>query len=100
MWKNCKNRNTKKNRKKSQKIVKNRQKSSKITTNCQKVAKNEQNSSKISKKNRKPIAVVGVRDCVIVQTDDTTLVAHKKATAKTRELVAKLAADKAYRNLT
>ena len=53
-----------------------------------------------SKKNRKPIAVVGVRDCVIVQTDDTTLVAHKKATAKMRELVAKLAADKAYRNLT
>ena len=51
-------------------------------------------------KKRKPIAVVGVRDCVIVQTDDTTLVAHKKATAKMRELVTKLAADKAYRNLT
>ena len=50
--------------------------------------------------NGKPIAMVGVRDCVIVQTDDTTLVAHKKATAKMRELVAKLAADKAYRNLT
>ena len=35
-----------------------------------------------AKKNRNPIAVVGLRDCVIVQTDDTTLVAHKKATAK------------------
>ena len=53
-----------------------------------------------AKKNRNPIAVVGLRDCVIVQTDDTTLVAHKKATAKMRDLVAKLAADKAYRKLT
>ena len=47
-----------------------------------------------AKKNRNPIAVVGLRDCVIVQTDDTTLVAHKKATAKMRDLVAKLAAIK------
>ena len=53
-----------------------------------------------AKKNRNPIAVVGLRDCVIVQTDDTTLVAHKKATAKMRDLVAKLAADIAYRKLT
>ena len=53
-----------------------------------------------AKKNRNPIAVVGLRDCVIVQTDDATLVAHKKATAKMRDLVAKLAADKTYRKLT
>ncbi len=52
-----------------------------------------------AKKNRKPIAVVGLKDCVIVQTDDTTLVAHKKATAKMRDLVAQLAANKAYQKL-
>lgn len=52
-----------------------------------------------AKKNRRPIAVVGLKDCVIVQTDDTTLVAHKKATAKMRDLVAQLAANKAYQKL-
>ena len=52
-----------------------------------------------TKKSRKLIAVVGLRDCVIVQTDDTTLIAHKRATAKMRELVSKLSANRAYKHL-
>src|SRR6266513_1616959 len=51
------------------------------------------------KKNRTPIAVVGLRDSVIVQTDDATLVAHKSQAQKVKELVAKLAASKEYRHL-
>jgi mannose-1-phosphate guanylyltransferase len=52
-----------------------------------------------NKKNRKPIAVVGLRDCVIVQTDDTTLIAHKRATVKMRDLVSKLSAHRSYKHL-
>ncbi|HMC27054.1 MAG TPA: sugar phosphate nucleotidyltransferase [Verrucomicrobiae bacterium] len=51
------------------------------------------------KKNRTPIAVVGLRDSVIVQTDDATLVAHKSQAQKVKDLVAKLAASKEYRHL-
>ncbi len=51
------------------------------------------------KEHRTPIAVVGLRDAVIVQTDDATLVAHKSQVQKVKELVAKLAADKDLRNL-
>ena len=51
------------------------------------------------KKNRKPIAIVGLRDCVIVQTDDTTLVAHKRATSKMRDLVLKLASSNSHKHL-
>jgi hypothetical protein len=52
-----------------------------------------------AKKNRTTIAVVGLRDCVIVQTDDTTLVAHKRQAQKVRELVSKLAASQAHKRL-
>jgi mannose-1-phosphate guanylyltransferase len=50
-------------------------------------------------KNRTPIAVVGLRDSIIVQTDDATLIAHKSQAQKIKELVAQLAADKGYRKL-
>ncbi len=42
---------------------------------------------------RTPICVVGLRDAIIVQTDDATLVAHKTQSQKIKELVKKLAAD-------
>jgi mannose-1-phosphate guanylyltransferase len=50
-------------------------------------------------KNRTPIAVVGLRDSVIVQTDDATLVAHKSQAQKIKELVSKLAQTKEYKHL-
>jgi mannose-1-phosphate guanylyltransferase len=50
-------------------------------------------------KHRTPIAVVGLRDAIIVLTDDATLVAHKSQAQKVKELVAKLAATKAYKYL-
>ena len=50
-------------------------------------------------KNRTPIAVVGLRDSILVQTDDATLLAHKSQAQKIKELVAKLAADKKYKKL-
>ena len=50
-------------------------------------------------KNRTPITIVGLRDSIIVQTDDATLVAHKSQAQKVKELVAKLAADKKYKKL-
>jgi mannose-1-phosphate guanylyltransferase len=50
-------------------------------------------------KNRTPIAVVGLRDSILVQTDDATLLAHKSQSQKVKELVAKLAGDKKYKNL-
>src|SRR5258706_5557521 len=51
------------------------------------------------RKNRTPIAVVGLRDSVIVQTDDATLVAHKSQAQKVKELVSKLAQSKEYKHL-
>ena len=45
-------------------------------------------------KNRTPIAVVGLRDSIIVQTDDATMVAHKSQAQKIKDLVKKLAEDK------
>ena len=50
-------------------------------------------------KQRSPVALVGIQDMVIVQTDDATLVAHKNQAQKIKELVAKLAADPKYRAL-
>jgi mannose-1-phosphate guanylyltransferase len=50
-------------------------------------------------KNRTPIAIVGLRDSIIVQTDDATLVAHKSQSQKVKELVTRLAADKKYKHL-
>ena len=50
-------------------------------------------------KNRTPIAIVGLRDSVIVQTDDATLVAHKSQAQKVKDLVHRLAATKEYKKL-
>src|SRR5437762_5261747 len=50
-------------------------------------------------KSRTPIAIVGLRDSILVQTDDATLVAHKSQAQKVKELVAKLAASKEYKKL-
>ena len=50
-------------------------------------------------KNRTPIAVVGLRDSILVQTDDAVLLAHKSQAQKVKELVAKLEASKEYAKL-
>lgn len=50
-------------------------------------------------KNRTPIAVVGLRDSILVQTDDAVLLAHKSQAQKVKELVKKLAEDKRYKKL-
>lgn len=50
-------------------------------------------------KNRTPIAVVGLRDAIIVQTDDATMVAHKSQAQKIKELVKKLAEHKDWKKL-
>ncbi|MSU42852.1 MAG: mannose-1-phosphate guanyltransferase [Pedosphaera sp.] len=52
-----------------------------------------------SKSKRLPIAIVGLRDCVIVQTDDATFITHKKAAQHVKELVGQLAASKAHKHL-
>ena len=50
-------------------------------------------------KNRTPIAVVGLRDSILVQTDDAVLLAHKSQSQKIKELVRKLADSKEYKRL-
>ena len=50
-------------------------------------------------KQRAPIAIVGLRDSILVLTDDATLLAHKSQAQKVKELVAKLAATKEFRKL-
>jgi len=50
-------------------------------------------------KNRTPIAVVGLRDSILVQTDDAVLLAHKSQAQKVKELVKKLSEDPKYRKL-
>lgn len=50
-------------------------------------------------KQRTPIAMVGLRDCIVVQTDDATLVAHRSQAQKVKELVQKLSADKKHKGL-
>lgn len=50
-------------------------------------------------KNRTPIAIVGLRDSILVQTDDATMVAHKSQAQKVKELVKKLAETKEYKRL-
>lgn len=52
-----------------------------------------------ARKKRLPIAIVGLRDSIVVQTDDATLVAHKSQSQKVKELVSKLASMKEYRHL-
>jgi mannose-1-phosphate guanylyltransferase len=50
-------------------------------------------------KNRTPIAIVGLRDSIVVQTDDVTMVAHKTQAQKVKEMVRKLASDKRFQKL-
>jgi len=50
-------------------------------------------------KNRTPIAVVGLRDAILVQTDDAVLLAHKSQAQKVKELVRRLAADAKLKRL-
>jgi mannose-1-phosphate guanylyltransferase len=50
-------------------------------------------------KNRTPIAVVGLRDSILVQTDDAVLLAHKSQSQKIKELVKKLAEDPKLKKL-
>lgn len=53
-----------------------------------------------SKSLRTPICVVGLRDSIVVQTDDATLVAHKSQSQKIKELVRRLGEDPKYARLT
>jgi len=50
-------------------------------------------------KNRTPIAVVGLRDSILVQTDDAVLLAHKSQAQKVKELVKKLGEDAKLKKL-
>ena len=50
-------------------------------------------------KNRTPIAVVGQRDSILVQTDDAVLLAHKSQAQKIKELVRKLGEDARLKKL-
>ena len=50
-------------------------------------------------KNRTPIAVVGLRDSILVQTDDAVLLAHKSQAQKIKELVRKLAENAKLKKL-
>jgi len=50
-------------------------------------------------KNRTPIAVVGLRDSILVQTDDAVLLAHKSQAQKIKELVKRLAEDARLKKL-
>ena len=52
-----------------------------------------------SKDRRTPIAVVGLRDAILVQTDDAVLLAHKSQAQKVKELVKRLAEAKEYQHL-
>ena len=50
-------------------------------------------------RSRTPIAVVGLRDSILVQTDDAVLLAHKSQSQKIKELVHKLSEMPEYRKL-
>jgi mannose-1-phosphate guanylyltransferase len=52
-----------------------------------------------TKDRRKPIAVVGLRDAILVETDDATLLAHKSQAQKVKELVKRLADDPKLKKL-
>jgi hypothetical protein len=52
-----------------------------------------------TKERRTPIAVVGLRDSILFQTDDAVLLAHKSQAQKVKELVKKLADTKEYKKL-
>jgi len=50
-------------------------------------------------KNRTPVAVVGLRDAILVQTDDATMLAHKSQAQKIKEMVKKLSESKEFKHL-
>lgn len=50
-------------------------------------------------RNRTPVAIVGLRDSIVVQTDDVTMVAHKSQAQKIKDMVRKLAETKEYKRL-
>ncbi len=50
-------------------------------------------------KGRTPIAVVGLRDSILVQTDDAVLLAHKSQAQKVKELVRRLGEDARLKKL-
>jgi mannose-1-phosphate guanylyltransferase len=52
-----------------------------------------------SKERRTPIAVVGLRDSILVQTDDAVLLAHKSQAQKVKELVKRLTEDPKLKRL-
>jgi mannose-1-phosphate guanylyltransferase len=52
-----------------------------------------------SKDRRTPIAVVGLRDSILVQTDDAVMLAHKTQAQKVKELVKKLGEIKELKHL-
>jgi len=52
-----------------------------------------------SKERRTPIAVAGLRDAILVQTDDAVLLAHKSQAQKVKELVKKLGEDPKLKKL-
>ncbi len=52
-----------------------------------------------TKERRTPVAVVGLRDSILVQTDDAVLLAHKSQAQKVKELVKKLAEDPKLKRL-
>jgi mannose-1-phosphate guanylyltransferase len=51
------------------------------------------------KKNRTPITLVGLKDTIVVHTDDAVLIAPKQEAQKIKELVKKLGADKQWKKL-
>src|SRR5215475_4844930 len=51
------------------------------------------------KDRRTPIAVVGLRDSILVQTDDAVLLAHKSQAQKVKELVKKMGEDSKLKKL-
>jgi len=52
-----------------------------------------------TKDRRTPIAVVGLRDSILVQTDDAVLLAHKSQAQKVKELVKRLSESKEHKRL-
>jgi mannose-1-phosphate guanylyltransferase len=52
-----------------------------------------------TKAHRTPIAVVGLRDSILVQTDDATLLAHKSQAQKVKELVKRMADEPRFKKL-
>jgi mannose-1-phosphate guanylyltransferase len=52
-----------------------------------------------TKDRRTPIAVVGLRDSILVQTDDAVLLAHKSQAQKVKDLVKKLSEDARLKKL-